>query len=96
VRAAENSEVLPKASVAVAVTNSPAVSAVAKVKEALPLSLVVTVFSPRKVSPSLKPVGKFGAGLEKNWMVKVLLGRLFSVASMVVALAEVMTGKFCS
>jgi hypothetical protein len=57
--------------VAVAVTNSPAESAAGgvKVKEALPLRLVLTGFSPRKVSPSPKLVGKFGAGLEKNWMV---------------------------
>jgi hypothetical protein len=38
VRVAENSEVLPEAAVAAAFTNSPAESAVAKVKKALPLS----------------------------------------------------------
>ncbi len=73
-RACENSEVLPPALVAVAVTTCPGERDVEKVKEALLLRLVVTRFWPRKVSPSPKLVGKFGAGLEKNWTVKVFLG----------------------
>ena len=58
VRHRENSEVLPKASVAVAVTNSPAESDDGeKVEETLPLRSVLTAFWPRKVSPSPKPDG---------------------------------------
>ncbi len=60
---------LPEVSVAVAGTNSPAESDEEKVKETLPLSLVLTVFWPGKVSPSPKPEAS-AAGLEKNWMVK--------------------------
>ena len=81
---------------AVAVTNSPAESDdEAKVKETLPLRLVLTVFWPRKVSPSPKTEGS-ASELEKNWMVKFFLGRLLSLHLMLVAVAEVMTGKFCS
>jgi hypothetical protein len=87
--------VLPEASVAVAVTTWPAASVVGKVKDALPLRLVLTVLWPRKVSPSPKPVGMFATGLEKNWTVKLLLKRLLSVAVIWVVLAEVMMGKFC-
>lgn len=94
-RACENSEVLPPALVAVAVTTCPGERAAEKEKVALPLRPVVTRFWPRKVSPSPKPVGKFGAGLEKSWTVNVFLCRLLRVPLIVVALAEVMTGKFC-
>src|SRR3990170_3978543 len=94
-RARENSEVSPvEFLVAVAVTTSPAESAAVKVKEALPLRLVLTGFSPRNVLPSPKPDGS-AVGLEKNWMVKVFLGRLVSVPLICVVLAEVRLGKFC-
>ena len=70
---------LPPALVAVAVTTCPAERVVVKGKEALPLRFVVTRFSPRNVSPSPKPVGQSGAGLEKNWTVTVFPGRLLRV-----------------
>ena len=94
----ENSEVLPEALVTVALTTFPVNTDVATLKKALPLSLVVTVLLRRKVSPSPKPEGFFDC-LEKNWMVKVFLGRLFSIPFMVVpkavVVAEASLGKFC-
>jgi hypothetical protein len=92
---AENSEVLaPASAVAVAVTVLPLATfaAVLKVKEALPEASVATPFWPMSIFPSSVP-----AGLEKNWMVKVLLAWLLSLPVMVVVklfLAEVSTGKF--
>src|SRR5215210_3524386 len=98
-RALENSEV-PPTPVAVAVTRQLTGTAVAKSNEkgALPLALVVTLLWPMKVLPSLKPEGS-GAGLEKNWMVKVLLGVELRAPVMVVGppeavTAEEMPGKF--
>jgi hypothetical protein len=85
--------VLPESLVAVAVTKSPLVRAVGKAKVTLSLEVIRTVISSIRVCPSPKPVGMFDAGLEKNWMVKFLLGRLLSLPSTVV-LAEVRTGKF--
>ena len=62
------------------------------------MRLVVTLVLPMKVLPSPKSEGSFLA-LEKNWMVKVFLGLLFSVPFIVVVvpsiLAEERTGKFC-
>src|SRR5438094_4260111 len=64
--ALENSEVLPAASVAVAVTNCPAVTAGSvAITEALPAESVVTEVVPRKVWPSPNPEGS-AVGLEKN------------------------------
>jgi hypothetical protein len=67
---AENWEVLPLASVAVAVRKSPAaVNAVVNVTPlnvAVPLPGTVTVVEPRKVSPCAELMG-----LEKNSMVRV-------------------------
>ena len=59
VRQAENSEVLPAGSVAVAVTTSPAVVAVSSVvlMVALPEPSVLTEVEPRKVRPSPLPDG---------------------------------------
>ena len=63
-----------------------------------PFELVVTVFWPMNFLPSPKPVGKFGVGLEKNWIRKVVSGALLSLASMVVESPEVVAesrrGKF--
>src|SRR5437764_379678 len=70
--ALENSEVLPAASVAVAVTNCPAVTAGSvAITDALPAESVVTEVVPRKVWPSPKPEAS-AAGLEKNSMRSVV------------------------
>jgi hypothetical protein len=94
-----NSEVLPFGSVAVAVMKLPERIAIGKVtaKLARQPPFVVTVVEPMSISPSPKPEGS-QAALEKNSIVNVMLGVLFSVPSMVVVppalLAEVMTGVF--
>lgn len=94
-----NSEVLPFGSVAVAVMKLPEGIAIGKVtaKLATQPPFVVTVAEPMSISPSPKPEGS-QAALEKNSIVNVMLGVLFSVPSMVVVppalLAEVMTGVF--
>ena len=55
---AENSEVFPLGSVAVAVTDRPAgICGMVTAKEALPLPFVVTLAAPTKVWPSPKPEG---------------------------------------
>lgn len=55
---AENSEVLPSGSVAVAVTFCPLrIFLILTLKEALPLPSVVTLFWPRRVLPSSVPWG---------------------------------------
>ena len=65
-----------------------------KTNEALPEESVVTVVFPTNVVPSSVP-----AGLEKNWMMKEVLPRLFSMPLMVVLsavfLADESTGRFC-
>jgi hypothetical protein len=68
VQALENSEVSPLGLVAVAVTTCPLGTffLVMKVKLASPFELVVVLFWPRKVCPSLLPEGS-AAGLAKNW-----------------------------
>src|SRR5215218_11244350 len=68
---AENSEVLPPGPVAVAVMFCPSRIAffVEKVKETLPVPLVVTDLLPSRVLPSSVP-----DGLEKNCTRKVLSG----------------------
>src|SRR4051812_17934835 len=73
---AENSEVLPDASVAVAVIACPTATLLAgwKEKEALPDASVVTLFEPTKAFPSFSP-----EGLEKNSTVKLAPGVLFSM-----------------
>jgi hypothetical protein len=83
----ENSEVLPLASVAVAVMNCPETSVLTwKEKEPTPSRLVLTFVSVRsKVLPSSLPdKSAVCVWLEKNWRVKVFLGRLFSFPLMVV------------
>ena len=77
---AENSEVLPAGSVAVAVTNWPPETEVGKVKLKLALQppSVVTGMEPIKVFPSPLPEGSH-AGLAKNSSVKVVLAVLLSV-----------------
>jgi hypothetical protein len=78
--------------VAVAVIRAPRTFFL-KLKEALPLESVVTLVPPIKVLPSASPLG-----LEKNWMVKGLLGVLLSSPFMTVVRPEVlallMTGVF--
>src|SRR5262245_34412249 len=101
--AAENSEVLPAGSVAVAVTKGPAPAGIGRVtlNEALPAASVSTTPEkprvPRKVFPSAAPNGSAGAA--KNSMRKLVLGVLCSVPVMVTptgdGTAEVSTGKFC-
>src|SRR5262245_21060519 len=94
---AENSEVLPAGSVAVALTTCPSATATGNVAVKLtsPLPSVVTVVAPRKVCPSPNPDGSATA-LAKNSMRKTVLGVLLSVPVMVVlpapVPAEVMTG----
>ncbi len=63
---AENSEVLPSESVAVAVTLCPGATSLdgLTLKEALPLPSVVTLLWPTRVLPSSSP-----EGLEKSWTV---------------------------
>ena len=100
--ALENSEVSPVGFlVAVAGTNSPSETAprsVAKVKERLVFLLIVTCIVSRKVSPSPLP-DLSAARLEKNRMVKSVLGMLSSLPWISVpandSIAKVMTGKFC-
>src|SRR5689334_6840137 len=98
---AENSEVLPAGSVAVALMNWPAgvTTGAVNVKLARPALSVCARTEPRKVRPWPKPEGS-GVGFEKSWMVNVVLGVLSSVPSTVVLVetfdvAEVSTGKFC-
>src|SRR5262245_11700759 len=94
-----NSEVLPFGSVAVAVMKLPDGIATGKVtaKLATQPPFVVAVAEPMSISPSPKPEGS-QAAFEKNSILNVILGVLFSVPSMVVVppalLAEVMTGLF--
>src|SRR4051794_30299209 len=97
---AENSDVLPAASVAVAVTTRPVATPTGKLTEnaALPLPSVLTAVKPRKVWPSPKPDGS-AASLAKNSSRKpVVLGVLLNVPATVVLppalTAEVITGKF--
>src|SRR5215211_461708 len=94
---AENSEVLPSESVAVAVMFCPTLTAWLGMKVKVPvvqLEPVLTLFWPKKVLPSLVP-----GGFLKNWTVKVWLGLLFSFPFMVVVpeevRAEVRLGLFC-
>jgi hypothetical protein len=96
---AENSEVLPCGSVAVAVTASPKAGTVATMTfiAATPPAPVVTFAEPRKVRPSPCPAGS-QLVLEKNSIVKVVEGTLVSDPSTLIppgALdARVSTGKF--
>src|SRR5215203_7105516 len=94
---AENSEVLPSESVAVAVIVCPTLTAWLGMKVKVPvvqLEPVLTLFWPKKVLPSLVP-----GGFLKNWTVKVWLGLLFRLPFMVVVpeevRAEVRLGLFC-
>src|SRR5215204_2958254 len=94
---AENSEVLPSESVAVAVIVCPTLTAWLGMKVKVPvvqLEPVLTLFWPKKVLPSLVP-----GGFLKNSTVKVWLGLLFSFPFMVVVpeevRAEVRVGLFC-
>lgn len=95
---AENSEVVPLASVAVAVITSPADGpTVTKLNVAFPSPLVVVVIDPRKTAPSPFPLG-LQDWLEKNSIVNVAFAVLLSVPAICVLLlvfskAEVMTGK---
>jgi hypothetical protein len=103
-----NSEVAASWLVAVAVTNCPLGTffLVLKVKVAMPLELVVTLFWNLNVLPSPKPESS-ASGLAKNCKVNVVLALLLSVPLMmvtfllcppirlVVSLAEVISGKFC-
>ena len=95
---AENSDVFPFGSVAVAVMNCPLKGlGVVKVKFALQFPSVVTGDEPMNVWPPPKPEGS-RPSLEKNSRVKVVLGALFNVPCIVVLPAEleteVSTGKF--
>src|SRR5262245_2006650 len=101
VTAAENSDVLPAGSVAVAVTtDSPIGSAgnVVMLKPASPAESVVREIEPKRVLPSPNP-DAFTSEFEKNCNVKVVFGVLFKDPSMVVfvgpATADNNTGKFC-
>src|SRR5437763_1941235 len=96
---AENSDVLPDGSVAVAVITSDDGSAmVVKVRAALPAASVAALAEPRNSCPSPLPVGSHPM-LEKNSTWKIVLGVLLRVAAMLVATpeltAETTTGKFC-
>src|SRR5262249_21033223 len=99
VRPAENSEVLPMASVAVAVTMRPLATATLNdvLKLALPLASVVAVPQPRNCCPSGMPA-MGSVLLAKNSTRKVEPGAPLSVPVTVVVLpdtvAEVSTGKF--
>ena len=53
-------------------------------KVTLPVASVLTNFSPTRYMPSTS--GSALKGLEKNWTLKVVLGVLSSVPSMVVVL----------
>src|SRR5713226_9250694 len=95
----ENSEVLPMASVAVAVTSWPLVTGLlrAVLNEALPLKSVVVLTKPRNVCPSvIPPAGS--TLLLKNSMRNVEFGALLSVPATFVmppfGITEVSTGKF--
>jgi hypothetical protein len=91
---AENSDVFPSASVAVAVSTGPEMLAKAVVTLPDPEASVVRVVVPRGVSPSPKPVSS-QAWLEKSSTVKLELGRLFRVALMAappLLASEVRTG----
>ncbi len=97
--AAENSEVLPTPSVAVAVTTRPAETATLRetLKAALPLASVVALRKPRNCCPSaMPPAGS--ASLAKNSTRNVESGVVWSVPAMTVwplfSKAEVNTGKF--
>src|SRR6266542_1019018 len=75
---AENSDVLPAGSVAVAVMTWPAVfTGNVTLKAALQEPSVVTVVEPRNLCPSPYPEGS-QEGLEKNSIEKVVVGRLSS------------------
>src|SRR5215204_7681380 len=94
---AENSEVLPSESVAVAVIVCPTLTAWLGMKVKVPvvqLEPVLTLFWPKKVLPSLVP-----GGFLKNWTVRVWLALLFSLPFMVgvpeEVRAEVRLGLFC-
>ena len=97
---AENSEVLPPGSVAVAVMTWPGVTAgkLMTLMLALQLVSVVTVVEPRKICPSPLPTTS-QAPVAKNSMVNWVLAVELSVPCTVVAapsvLATVNKGKFC-
>jgi len=80
--------------VAVTVRCTPTFWAGEKENVALPEASVLTDFCPRNFLPSSVP-----EGLEKNWILKVLLGVLFSLPRTVVEVAEVLaeesTGLSC-
>jgi hypothetical protein len=94
---AENSEVVPLASVAVAVIAFPSAGPVTgKLNGAFPLASVGTVVDTRKVAPSPYPL-VLQDTFEKNSIVNVALAVLFNVPVIVVVpvanWADVMTGK---
>src|SRR5262249_31537696 len=92
VRPAENSEVLPMASVAVAVTMRPLATATLNdvLKLALPLASVVTLVKPRNCCPSAgSPSGS--VSLAKNSTRKVEPGAPLSVPVMVVMPPDMVT-----
>ena len=93
----ENSEVLPLASVMVAVIGSPKTAVVGPVNENVPspLTSVASILAPNNVLPSPNPVGS-QLSLWKNWSVNVELGVLSMVPTMVILppliMALVITG----
>ena len=96
---AENSEVFPSASVAVAVTMRPLATGTFRdaLNETLPLASVVTLLKPRNCCPSAgRPSGS--GSLAKNSIRNVEFGALPSVPAMFVVppfdVAAVNTGKF--
>src|SRR5688500_3007822 len=99
-KAAENSEVLPVAFVAVAVMNLPAGTATGNtmLKLALQEPSVAMVTTSRYVWPSPKPEGS-ATSFEKSSISNVWLALLLRVPSIVVVepsvSALVSTGKFC-
>src|SRR4051794_6836660 len=95
---AENSDVLPSESVAVAVAKPPATPANVTLNVPTPDAAVVIVASPRYVCPSPAPDGS-QAVFWKNCTMYVLDGALLSVPAIVTEpapnCADEMTGKFC-
>src|ERR1700730_16309337 len=94
---AENSDVLPPASVAVDVIPAAAAGPTTeKLKDTFPLASVVTLVEPRKVAPSPYPLA-LQDRLEKNSIMNAAPGALFSVPLIVVvpltSCSDVMTGK---
>src|SRR3954454_20878402 len=94
---AENSDVLPRESVAVAVANPPATPANVTLNVPMPDAAVVIVVSPRYVCPSPAPEASH-AVLWKNCTMYGLDGALLSVPVIVTVpapnCAALMTGKF--